>query len=61
VFFNFSCRFGEGYYNGFGGKVESGETIEEATIREVCTYSPIDFQHVRILSSSLLTFLNLSA
>lgn len=27
--------FGEGYYNGFGGKVEEGETIEEATAREL--------------------------
>ncbi len=26
--------FGEGKWNGFGGKVEEGETIEEATIRE---------------------------
>ncbi|MCO5556826.1 hypothetical protein L7F22_010379 [Adiantum nelumboides] len=26
--------FGEGYYNGFGGKVEVGETIEEAARRE---------------------------
>lgn len=28
-------RFGMGKYNGFGGKVENGETIEQATIREV--------------------------
>ncbi len=27
--------FGEGKYNGFGGKVESGEEIETAAIREV--------------------------
>lgn len=27
--------FGEGYVNGFGGKVEPGEGIEEAAIREV--------------------------
>eukprot|EP00850_Spirogloea_muscicola_P021343 SM000245S08182 [mRNA] locus=s245:67320:74880:+ [translate_table: standard] len=27
--------FGEGYYNGFGGKVEPGETVEGAAIREV--------------------------
>ncbi|MEN9405432.1 MAG: 7,8-dihydro-8-oxoguanine triphosphatase [Candidatus Parcubacteria bacterium] len=26
--------FGEGRWNGFGGKVEEGESIEEATIRE---------------------------
>lgn len=27
--------FGQGYYNGFGGKVEPGETIAEAAHREV--------------------------
>ena len=27
--------FGEGKWNGFGGKVDKGETIEEATIREM--------------------------
>lgn len=27
--------FGEGKYNGFGGKVKPGETIEEATLREL--------------------------
>ncbi len=27
--------FGVGKYNGFGGKVISGETIEETTIREL--------------------------
>jgi 8-oxo-dGTP pyrophosphatase MutT (NUDIX family) len=27
--------FGEGYYNGFGGKVEPGETIEAAALREL--------------------------
>lgn len=27
--------FGEGYFNGFGGKVEAGETVQQAAIREV--------------------------
>ena len=27
--------FGEGYYNGFGGKVEPGETVAQAAAREV--------------------------
>ncbi|KAL2644834.1 hypothetical protein R1flu_012421 [Riccia fluitans] len=27
--------FGKGYYNGFGGKVEKGESIEEAAAREL--------------------------
>lgn len=31
-----TCRgFGAGYYNGFGGKVEAGETVQEAALREV--------------------------
>jgi 8-oxo-dGTP diphosphatase/2-hydroxy-dATP diphosphatase len=29
------CGFGQGKWNGFGGKVEEGETIEEATVREM--------------------------
>lgn len=28
-------NFGTGKWNGFGGKVEEGETVEEATIREM--------------------------
>ena len=32
--------FGEGYYNGFGGKVERGETIEASARREVSTQLP---------------------
>lgn len=27
--------FGEGYFNGFGGKIKEGESIEEATVREL--------------------------
>ena len=27
--------FGQGYWNGFGGKVEAGETIETAALREL--------------------------
>lgn len=30
-----SDRFGKGYFNGFGGKVEEGETIDAAAVREV--------------------------
>jgi 8-oxo-dGTP diphosphatase len=29
------ARFGAGKYNGFGGKVEDGETIAEAAVREM--------------------------
>jgi ADP-ribose pyrophosphatase YjhB (NUDIX family) len=34
--------FGEGRWNGFGGKINSNETIKEATIREVKEESCID-------------------
>lgn len=37
----------KGRYNGFGGKVEEGETIEEAAVRELkeeCGISPLDME-----------------
>lgn len=33
--------FGAGKYNGFGGKVQPGETVEEATIREMIEESGV--------------------
>ncbi len=36
------ARFGAGKYNGFGGKVEDGETIAEATVREMSEEAGID-------------------
>jgi hypothetical protein len=33
-------RFGAGYYNGFGGKVEKGETVKAGALREVCMPPP---------------------
>lgn len=36
--------FGEGYYNGFGGKVEDGETLTQATVREVYEESTVIVQ-----------------
>ncbi|XP_023213973.1 7,8-dihydro-8-oxoguanine triphosphatase-like [Centruroides sculpturatus] len=40
--------FGEGKWNGFGGKVQEGETIEEAAIRITrCLCSSCNFVSVR--------------
>lgn len=41
--------FGEGRYNGVGGKVEAGETLEQAVVRECqeeIGVTPIDFSKV---------------
>lgn len=40
--------FGEGKWNGFGGKIEPGETIEEAARREVLEESGIELQECRM-------------
>lgn len=46
--------FGEGVWNGFGGKVEAGETIEEAAIRECQEEACITPTHMN--SRGVLTF-----
>jgi ADP-ribose pyrophosphatase YjhB (NUDIX family) len=33
--------FGEGNWNGYGGKVEEGEMIEQAAVREICEESGV--------------------
>ncbi len=38
-------RFGAGKWNGYGGKVDAGETIEEATARELFEESGIATDH----------------
>ncbi|OGG44207.1 hypothetical protein A2841_04150 [Candidatus Kaiserbacteria bacterium RIFCSPHIGHO2_01_FULL_48_10] len=38
--------FGAGRWNGFGGKVQSGETIEEAATREVKEESGLDVREI---------------
>ncbi|XP_011627048.1 7,8-dihydro-8-oxoguanine triphosphatase isoform X2 [Amborella trichopoda] len=35
--------FGEGYFNGFGGKLEEGESIDEAAAREVHVFNVPDY------------------
>lgn len=47
--------FGEGRWNGFGGKVHEGETIEEAALRELeeeCGITAKDLNKVGILDFS---------
>lgn len=47
--------FGAGHFNGFGGKVEEGETIEEAAVREVkeeAGIEPLMLEKVGILDFS---------
>ncbi|MDP3964046.1 MAG: 8-oxo-dGTP diphosphatase [bacterium] len=39
--------FGEGRWNGFGGKVHEGETIQEAAIREVAEECGLTVQRLR--------------
>lgn len=39
--------FGMGKYNGFGGKVEHGETIEEAAVREVFEESNLELKNLK--------------
>jgi 8-oxo-dGTP pyrophosphatase MutT (NUDIX family) len=31
--------FGEGWWNGYGGKVDKGETVDDAMVRELCEES----------------------
>lgn len=49
--------WGEGYWNGYGGKLEEGETIEEATIREIHEESGIDVNEVNLDKVAVNTFL----
>ena len=47
--------FGAGKWNGFGGKVEAGETIEDAARRE--TYEEIGIEVDALAESGTLTFI----
>jgi len=48
--------FGAGYYNGFGGKVKEGETIEKATIRELLEESGLVAEEKNIIHHGVITF-----
>lgn len=49
--------FGQGKWNGFGGKVQDGETIEEAAIRELNEESSVTASRSHITKVADLTFL----
>jgi len=48
--------FGEGKWNGFGGKIESGETIEEATQREMHEETELIIKITTSDKAAILTF-----
>jgi 8-oxo-dGTP diphosphatase/2-hydroxy-dATP diphosphatase len=48
--------FGKGRWNGFGGKVESGETIEEAAKREVFEEVSLQVQNMEKAGELTFTF-----
>jgi len=45
---------GEGKWNGFGGKVEEGETIEEATRRETKEESGVEVEEINIMMKKMI-------
>ena len=51
------ARFGANKYNGFGGKVEDGETIVEATVREMREETGVDVRPEDLVRVGHLTFL----
>ncbi len=48
--------FGMGWWNGFGGKVEAGETIEEAAMREMLEEASISVSQVQEIGRLDFTF-----
>ena len=48
--------FGSGKYNGFGGKVESGETIENAAVRELSEECGITVSVSDLIQAARLEF-----
>lgn len=48
--------FGVGKWNGFGGKIEAGETIVDATIRELFEESALQVQPADLIKRGYLLF-----
>ena len=49
--------FGAGFYNGFGGKLEDGETLETAAVRELCQEVNIKTQPEHLKKTGELEFI----
>ncbi|MDL2235044.1 8-oxo-dGTP diphosphatase [Christensenellaceae bacterium OttesenSCG-928-L17] len=53
------CRFGAGKWNGIGGKVDPGETIEQAAVREMqeeSNVTPTKFEKVATITFDQLIY-----
>ncbi len=49
--------FGEGNWNGYGGKVEEGESIENATIREIAEESSVAVSELDLEKIAIVDFI----
>lgn len=49
-------KFGKGKYNGFGGGVEKGESLEDAVIREAMEEASIEIKNPRRIGEILFKF-----
>lgn len=49
--------FGEGKYGGFGGKLRAGETLLQATVRELYEESGLSAEQSDLISLGTLTFI----
>ena len=48
--------FGKGKWNGFGGKIEPGETVEEAAVRELWEESNLTITTADLQKRAVITF-----
>ncbi|MBU2577088.1 MAG: 8-oxo-dGTP diphosphatase [Nanoarchaeota archaeon] len=51
-------RFGVGHYNGFGGGLEEGETLQECAIRETREEAGIGISELKYMGKILFKFLD---